>query len=117
MARERNNRKYYEFPDSLKRKVRQEQKHRCAVTGEKSRNLQVHHLLGCALAAGFFPTVNPAIFRQKENAVAISEPEHKRLHAEMKQWPPEVLRAFVVGLYSWLRDIYYDKLAEMQTAV
>lgn len=107
----RRSREFYEFNNATKRQVKKEQKNRCAITGKKGYT-EVHHLLGCALAGGFFPTVEPAIFKQIENAVALDPEIHKQLHDEQREWPPEFTRLFVIGVYKYLRDIHREKMSE-----
>ena len=108
MARE--SRAGYNFSPDLKAKVRREQKNRCKLTG-KREYLEIHHMLGIALARGYFPTADPQIFTQRENAVGLTVEIHKQLHEEMLRWPPEFTKVFVIGMYKYLRDIYKGKQA------
>ena len=101
-------RKKYEFSSHTKKQVRKEQKNRCAVTGKKEY-VEIHHLLGVALAHGWFPTVNPSIFSQRENAVAVNPEDHKLIHEQIRGWDKEFLKLYVIGLYKYLRDIHKEK--------
>jgi hypothetical protein len=113
MVTTREVRQPYEFSIAQKRDIRKSQKNKCAITGEKTL-LEIHHLLPICLAHGFFPTVNPAIFKQEENMIGLSHDVHEELHLQMREWPPEFTRLFVIGLYSYLRDIYNEKQAKIE---
>ena len=101
----RESRVGYEFTDYTKSQVRKEQKQRCAVTGERGMT-EVHHMLPVCLAHGFFPTVNKAIFTQKENAIALSPEIHVQVHEEISAWPPEFVKVFTIGMYKYLKETY-----------
>jgi hypothetical protein len=104
----------YEFSKEIKKQIRRDQKQSCAVTGKRGYT-EVHHLLGIALAKAYFPTVNPAIFHQKENGIALDPQVHKQLHEEMLLWPPEFTKLFVIGMYKYLRDLYHEKQQQVET--
>ena len=111
MSRERGYRIPFEFTHATKDQVLKEQDNKCAVTG-RTDHLQVHHMLGVGIALGFWPNINPEIIKQRENAVAITADIHSQIEAEIHSWPKEFFRLYTIGLYSYLRDTYYDSAAD-----
>lgn len=103
----------YEFPPEVKRKSKENAGYKCAITGEVTAT-QTHHGIPVGIAHGFFPTVNPAIFTQEENAFELSPPIHKLAHEQMALWPKEFVQVFAVGMYKYLRDIYNEKQAKIE---
>jgi len=97
-------RKAYEFSHHTKHTVRKEQHGKCAITGKKRKYLETHHLLPIAIATGFWPNIDPEILKQRENAVAVCPEVHKQIHKDLHEWPKEFFKAYIIGLYCYLRD-------------
>ena len=104
----------YEFSPGTRKTVLKEQNRTCAITGTKQHRLEVHHILGIGLATGFWPNIDPAIIKQRENAVALRPDVHKQLHEEMLAWPEDFLRVYVIEMYRYLRDLHLEKQMQPQ---
>jgi len=105
-------RRRYEFSSSLREERLEGVNYCCERCGKKTKNLEVHHLVGAWLASQN-EYLTPAIIRVLENEMCLCPSCHRFMNEDQESWT-----AFDIGFVAWaLFDIDPYLVEQNQKAV
>lgn len=102
-----------EFPLRVQKQAKRLYNNECAITGSKE-NLELHHILPIFWAVLYLPNHDKELIRSVHNALPLETKVHDKVHAQLEMLPEWAKINFVIGMYSYLEEMYYkDQFPEM----